>query len=60
MLEENKYTQDSVQGIHINDRCEVFPGGRRGTVRWIGEYENPSILQLGYWVFLLKRVCLMK
>ncbi len=38
---------ESVEGISIGDRCEVQPGARRGTVRWIGEAE---VLKAGYWV----------
>lgn len=38
---------ESVEGINVGDRCEVQPGARRGTVRWVGESE---VLKLGYWV----------
>lgn len=38
---------ESVEGINVGDRCEVQPGARRGTVRWVGEAE---VLKAGYWV----------
>lgn len=42
---------DSVAGIEPEMRCEVQPGGRRGTVKYVGEV---SELQAGgYWVGVL-------
>ena len=38
---------ESVEGVSIGDRCEIQPGARRGTVRWVGESE---VLKPGYWV----------
>ena len=35
----------SVEGIVVGMRCEVYPGQRRGTVRFVGE-----IAATGYWV----------
>jgi tubulin-folding cofactor B len=39
---------ESVEDVKLGDRCEVKPGGRRGTVRYIGEIEEISAG--GYWV----------
>jgi len=39
---------ESVEGISLNDRCEVKPGARRGVVRFIGEI--PEIKAGGHWV----------
>jgi len=33
--------------MNVGDRCEVAPGGRRGTVTFLGEVEE---LAPGYWV----------
>jgi tubulin-folding cofactor B len=44
---------ETVQGINVGERCEVQPGGRRGTVLWVGEYEGKEKVPkkaLGYWV----------
>lgn len=38
---------DSVASMRVGDRCEVQPGGRRGTVQYLGEV--PEIAE-GYWV----------
>jgi len=38
---------ESVNGMTVGDRCEVQPGARRGTVKFVGEVEQ---LQPGYWV----------
>ena len=40
---------ESVEGITIGSRCEVYPGARRGTIRYIGEVDG---LKSGYWVSL--------
>jgi tubulin-folding cofactor B len=44
-----EYGADSVQGIEVGQRCEVEPGERRGTVRYVGEIviEDKS---KGYWI----------
>lgn len=34
----------------VGDRCEVNPGGRRGTVKWIGVLEPNDKVKGGYWV----------
>lgn len=39
---------DSVASISVGDRCEITPGERRGTVKFIGEI--PEIKAGGYWV----------
>ncbi|CAM9847578.1 unnamed protein product [Ectocarpus sp. 4 AP-2014] len=39
--------KDSVEGIAVEQRCEVQPGGRRGVVEYLGEVEG---LQAGFWV----------
>jgi tubulin-folding cofactor B len=38
----------TVEGISVGQRCEVMPGARRGTVRFVGEIEE--IPAGGYWV----------
>ncbi|CAM9801612.1 unnamed protein product [Discosporangium mesarthrocarpum] len=38
---------ESVDGMKVGDRCEVQPGGRRGSVAFVGEVEG---LQAGHWV----------
>lgn len=39
---------ESVQGVEVGQRCEVMPGARRGTVRFVGEIAE--IPAGGYWV----------
>lgn len=39
---------ESVEGITVDSRCEVKPGERRGTVRFVGEI--PEIPSGGFWV----------
>lgn len=39
---------ESVAGISVGDRCEVTPGERRGTIKFIGEI--PEIKVGGFWV----------
>ena len=38
----------TVEGIAVGDRCEIQPGGRRGTVSFVGEV--PEIGGGGHWV----------
>ena len=38
----------TVEGIAVGDRCEIQPGGRRGTVAFVGEV--PEIGGGGHWV----------
>ena len=45
-----EYGTSTVDGIHVGDRCEVSPGGRRGTVKWIGVLDESSASLGGYWV----------
>jgi tubulin-folding cofactor B len=39
---------ESVEGMVVGSRCEVKPGERRGTIRFVGEI--PEISAGGYWV----------
>lgn len=39
---------ESVAGMEVGMRCELTPGARRGTVRFVGEI--PEIKAGGYWV----------
>ena len=38
---------ESIEGVSLEARCEVMPGARRGTVKFIGESEA---LKSGHWV----------
>lgn len=40
--------EESVTGMKVGDRCEVQPGARRGTVKFIGEISQISAG--GFWV----------
>lgn len=40
---------DAVTGIEVDMRCEVQPGGRRGTVKYIGEVPELATAG-GYWI----------
>ena len=48
-VDPQSYGADTVEGIAIGNRCEVQPGARRGTVKFVGEIvlEEKS---KGYWV----------
>lgn len=35
--------KDSVEGIAVQQRCEVQPGGRRGVVEFVGEVEGLQV-----------------
>lgn len=39
---------ESVEGITVGQRCEVMPGARRGTIRFVGEVAE--ITAGGHWV----------
>ena len=41
-------SEASVAGIAPGMRCQLNPGGRRGTVRWVGQ--GVASLQPGHWV----------
>lgn len=43
---DEKYGEDSINGIQLESRCQVQPGGRRGQVKYVGEIEGIP----GYWV----------
>lgn len=47
---------ESVEGITVGSRCEVKPGERRGTVRFVGEI--PEISAGGFWVSLFAQCIL--
>jgi len=40
--------KESVHDIEVNDRCEIQPGGRRGSIQFVGEIKNLG--SGGYWV----------
>jgi tubulin-folding cofactor B len=44
--QDAEFGEESVKGITIDMRCEVQPGGRRGTVKFVGEVPELG----GYWV----------
>ncbi|XP_015069503.1 tubulin-folding cofactor B isoform X1 [Solanum pennellii] len=46
-ISDNKYREDLCANIKIGDRCEVEPGERRGTVKFVGQAET---LAPGFWV----------
>lgn len=35
--------KESVEGIAVQQRCEVQPGGRRGVVEFVGEVEGLQV-----------------
>lgn len=39
--------KDSVEGIAVQQRCEVQPGGRRGVVEFVGEVEGLQVRKSG-------------
>ncbi|XP_041024573.1 tubulin-folding cofactor B isoform X1 [Juglans microcarpa x Juglans regia] len=43
----DNYMEDLCANIKVGDRCEVEPGEKRGTVKFVGRAEN---LAPGYWV----------
>ena len=43
------YPAESVQGIEVGNRCEVEPGARRGTVKFVGEIVLEAKSK-GHWV----------
>ena len=43
--------EDTVAGVSVGARCEVRPGSRRGTVKFVGEL--PEITAGGFWVMIL-------
>ena len=45
--EANFLEEASTEGITVGARCEVLPGGKRGTVKWVGQ---AAALPAGYWV----------
>ena len=44
---EVSHDKESVRGMEIGMRCEVHPGGRRGSIQFIGEI--PKLGSGGYW-----------
>jgi len=53
--EEEDIGPDTVQGIQVDMRCEVQPGGRRGTVKYIGQVPELDDASAGggFWVGIL-------
>ena len=45
--EASTYGPETVQGISVENRCEVSPGERRGTILFVGEIPN---FRPGFWV----------
>lgn len=41
-------TEECIAGAEVGQRCEINPGGRRGTIAWIGK--DVATLAPGYWV----------
>ena len=44
---DSEFDEASIQGISLEDRCQVEPGKRRGVVRYLGHVPE---LGPGYWV----------
>lgn len=40
--------EDTVKDFIIGNRCKVYPGDRRGTIRWKGEWKDEP--ERGYWL----------
>jgi len=41
------YMKDLTRGMEVDMRCEVSPGEKRGTIRYVGQAEG---LPQGYWI----------
>ena len=42
---------ESVSHVEVGSRCEVHPGGRRGIVKFVGEFKDVrKEINKGYWV----------
>mmetsp|Transcript_14739 Transcript_14739/g.44518 ORF Transcript_14739/g.44518 Transcript_14739/m.44518 type:complete len:279 (+) Transcript_14739:360-1196(+) len=46
-VEAEDHQQEDASAVSVGSRCEVSPGGKRGTVRYVGKCED---LPLGWWV----------
>lgn len=44
---DEKFMGDLAALIHVGDRCEIDPGGKRGVVTFVGKAET---LAAGYWI----------
>ena len=42
-----EFLAEEAKGVEVGKRCEVYPGGKRGEVMYVGKVEG---LPLGYWV----------
>lgn len=51
LQEKEEFGFESVQNIAVDMRCEVQPGGRRGTIKYVGQV--PELPEGGYWVGIL-------
>ena len=56
---DENYMQEHIEGIEVGLRCEVNPGARRGSIRYVGkqpvagaegETGEVAVLPLGWWV----------
>lgn len=45
--DEKEFSKETTDHIKVDERCEVMPGKRRGTVRWVGSDEA---FRSGFWV----------
>jgi len=46
-IADPEHQAEVAQGIAVGNRCEVYPGSKRGEVMYVGKVEG---LPLGYWV----------
>eukprot|EP00735_Rhodelphis_limneticus_P008307 TRINITY_DN2120_c0_g1::TRINITY_DN2120_c0_g1_i1::g.12914::m.12914 TRINITY_DN2120_c0_g1::TRINITY_DN2120_c0_g1_i1::g.12914 ORF type:complete len:303 (+),score=39.36,sp/Q67Z52/TBCB_ARATH/45.53/3e-74,Ubiquitin_2/PF14560.1/3.1e-30,CAP_GLY/PF01302.20/6.9e-23,ubiquitin/PF00240.18/0.0058 TRINITY_DN2120_c0_g1_i1:87-911(+) len=46
-ITDPEYGGDLAKDMKVEDRCEVYPGSRRGSIRYVGKAEN---LGPGYWI----------
>ncbi|XP_075263802.1 uncharacterized protein LOC142355566 [Convolutriloba macropyga] len=46
-VEDPEHMADEASAINAGDRCETYPGGNRGEVKYVGKIEG---LPAGYWV----------
>jgi len=46
-VEDPEHMADEASAINVGDRCEAYPGGNRGEVKYVGKIEG---LPAGYWI----------
>jgi len=46
-ISDEEYLAAEAQSVTVGSRCEVYPGGKRGQVMYVGKVEG---IPLGYWV----------